>query len=157
MKRNGILNQELARAIAAMGHGDIMILCDAGFPIPREAWRIDLALVQGVPDLETVFRAVSAELITEKVMFMEEFPANNGPLFAKAKLYFDERDFQAVPYGEFTGPIAARAKAIVRSGDFAPWGNLALVSGVDAPRWFTDPAIKVPPFYRERLDRAKRG
>ena len=30
-----ILNAELNHAIASMGHGDLMIVCDAGFPIPE--------------------------------------------------------------------------------------------------------------------------
>ena len=34
MKRNGILNLGLNQALAAMGHGDFLIVCDAGFPIP---------------------------------------------------------------------------------------------------------------------------
>ena len=46
-----------AHAIASMGHGDLMIVCDAGFPIPSSAWRIDLAIVPDVPDLETVLDA----------------------------------------------------------------------------------------------------
>ena len=57
MIRSGILNAELNHAIASMGHGDLMIVCDAGFPIPSAAWRIDLAVVPDVPDLETVLLA----------------------------------------------------------------------------------------------------
>ena len=34
MKRSNLLNSELSYAIASMGHGDLMIVCDAGFPIP---------------------------------------------------------------------------------------------------------------------------
>ena len=52
MKRNGILNFGLNQALAAMGHGDLMIVCDAGFPIPTQASRVDLAIVADVPDLE---------------------------------------------------------------------------------------------------------
>ena len=34
MNRNRLLNAELSHAIASMGHGEFMIVCDAGFPIP---------------------------------------------------------------------------------------------------------------------------
>ena len=54
MKRNGILNLGLNQALAAMGHGDFMIVCDAGFPIPAQVSRVDLAIVADVPDIETV-------------------------------------------------------------------------------------------------------
>lgn len=50
MKRSKLINNELSYAIASMGHGDLMIVCDAGFPIPSSVWRIDLALIPDVPD-----------------------------------------------------------------------------------------------------------
>ena len=38
MKRNRLLNANLSHAIASMGHGDLMIVCDAGFPIPSDGY-----------------------------------------------------------------------------------------------------------------------
>ena len=35
MNKNKLLNSELNYAIASLGHGDLMIVCDAGFPYPR--------------------------------------------------------------------------------------------------------------------------
>ena len=49
MYKGLILNAELNHAIASMGHGDFILVCDAGFPIPNDAWRIDLALTKDVP------------------------------------------------------------------------------------------------------------
>ena len=77
MKRSVILNSELSHAIASMGHGDIMIVCDAGFPIPNSAWRVDLALVKDIPDLETVLSAISQELVVEQVAYAAEMGENN--------------------------------------------------------------------------------
>ena len=59
MKRHGILNLGLNQAIAAMGHGDYLIVCDAGFPIPSEVPRIDLAVIPDLPDIETVLTAIT--------------------------------------------------------------------------------------------------
>jgi len=64
MQRGRILNAELNHAIASMGHGDLMIVCDAGFPIPNNVWRVDLAIVQDIPDLETVLTAASEKSST---------------------------------------------------------------------------------------------
>lgn len=157
MKRSGILNADLCHALGAIGHGDVLMICDAGFPIPRDAWRIDLALVPGVPDHETLFAALAPEFIVETTMFAEEMAANHPALLETARRHFDPRDFRPVPHAELLGPIAARARVIIRSGAFAPWGNFAFVSGVDAPRWFADPAIGRTPFYAERLSRPPRG
>ena len=71
MNRNRLLNAELSHAIASMGHGDLMIVCDAGFPIPSSAWRIDLAFVPDVPDLETVLGPIAENFIAEMVSYAD--------------------------------------------------------------------------------------
>ena len=50
MKKHGILNAHLSMAIAAMGHSDKLVICDAGFPIPAHAEII--ALTQAAAALE---------------------------------------------------------------------------------------------------------
>ena len=44
MKRTGLLNIELSQVIAGMGHGDVLVIGDAGLPVPKGVRRIDLAL-----------------------------------------------------------------------------------------------------------------
>ena len=132
MKRAGILNKGLSEAIASMGHGDTLIVCDAGFPIPEEAWRIDLALIQDVPDLRTVLAVVVEEFIAEKVRIAQELKENNPPLYRNLTELFDERNFELIPQAKMLSEAPRQAKAIVRTGAFDPFGNVALISGVDA-------------------------
>ena len=81
MKRNGILNLGLSQAIAAIWcHGDHLIVCDAGFPIPSSVPRIDLALLPDIPDLETVLRAIHGDFVAEKVAYATEMAQNNPNL-----------------------------------------------------------------------------
>ena len=80
MKLGSILNKDLNEAIAAMGHGDLMIVCDAGFPIPRDAWRIDLAIKQDLPDLKTVLELINGDMYAEKVVWAEEVAQYNPNL-----------------------------------------------------------------------------
>jgi len=152
MKRNGILNLGLNQAIAAMGHGDLMIVCDAGFPIPSHVPRVDLAIVQDVPDLETVLTAICGELIVEKVSYAEEMAANNPKLKEKVDRLFADAEIVPVPHAEILGGLANKAKFIVRTGAFDPWGNLLLYSGVDVPKWFAKPGTVVPPYYQSRMN-----
>lgn len=153
MKRGRILNQALSEAIASLGHGEIMMIVDAGFPIPRDAWRIDLAVVPGVPSLETLYAAIAPELIVEKVMFAQQVIDHNGPLLRLLKTWFDERDFAPVSYEETVGPLARRAKVIVRSGAVDPWGNIALQSGVDYSAYFSNGEITRPDPIRTLIER----
>ncbi len=49
------------------------------------------------------------------------------------------------------GEMAAKAKVIVRTGAFDPWGNILLYSGVDVPRWFDKPGVVAPDYYARKL------
>jgi D-ribose pyranase len=157
MKRSNLLNAELSYAIASMGHGDLMIVCDAGFPIPESAWRIDLALVPDVPDLETVLTAIGGDFIAETVSYAAEMAENNAPLLAKVQRIFADSSFDPIPHAQILSEMAAKAKVIVRTGAFDPWGNILLYSGVDAPVWFSKPGLKVPEVYRKRVEQMQRG
>jgi D-ribose pyranase len=151
MKRNGILNLELNQAIAAMGHGDLMIICDAGFPIPSQVTRVDLAIVADVPDLETVLTAISRDFIAEKFGYANEMANNNPRLKDKVDRIFAGAELVTFPHTEILTELAAKAKFIVRTGAFDPWGNIVLYSGVDVPKWFTKPGTVVPEYYASRM------
>ncbi len=156
MKCGKILNADLSYAIASMGHGDLMIVCDAGFPIPEEVWRIDLSIVQDVPDLETVLTAVSGAFIAEKISYAAEMTENNPPLLEKVKRIFSASEHIPIPHQQILTEMAAKAKVIVRTGAFDPWGNILLYSGVDAPVWFSKPGLNVPPEYVKIVERMKK-
>ena len=70
---------------------------------------------------------------------------------------FGPEDLATVGHAEMLSEMGGRAKVIVRTGDFNPWGNIALVSGVDAPRWFDRAEVVTPPDYQKRIARTKRG
>lgn len=157
MKSGKILNSELSHAIASMGHTDLMIVCDAGFPIPPDVWRIDLAIVQDVPDLETVLTAISQEFIAERVSYAAEMAENNPPLLEKVQRIFPASDHEPIPHQQILSEMAAKAKVIVRTGAFDPWGNILLYAGVDAPVWFAKPGLKVPEVYAKRVQQMNQG
>lgn len=151
MNRSRLLNAPLAHAIASMGHGDVMIVCDAGFPIPLTAWRIDLAIVPDVPDLATVLRAIAEAFIAEKVAYADTLPANNAPLLKKVREIFSDAEHTMIPHHVILTEMAAKAKVIVRTGAFDPWGNILLYSGVDVPQWFAKPGTVAPDYYAQKI------
>jgi D-ribose pyranase len=151
MIRSGILNAELSHAIASMGHGDLMIVCDAGFPIPSAAWRIDLAVVADVPDLETVLLPISQSLIVERIGFADVLPEYNAPLLSKVKRLFPDAEVEPVKHEVLLTEMAAKAKVIVRTGALDPWGNILLYSGVDVRAYFSKPGVIAPDYYAKKL------
>lgn len=151
MLKGGILNTHLAQALAAMGHGDTLIVCDAGFPIPRDAWRIDLAISKGSPELLPVLEVIAAHFISEKVIYADMIPSHNPTLHQHLQRVFDTCDHETVEHARMVGQMAREAKVIVRTGAYEAWGNIALVSGTDPFAWFERADIKVTEFYQERM------
>jgi hypothetical protein len=70
----------------------------------------------------------------------------------------DRCPIETLPYSQFMSDFANKPKFFVRTGAFEPWGNIALCSGVDAPRWFLkDKGIIVPDYYEERVNYKEKG
>lgn len=157
MKRSGILNPALSSAIASAGHGEVLMIVDAGFPIPLDVERIDLAITIDLPDLRTVLSLAAEEFIAERVTIAAEMADNNPFLERFLRETFADAEFTPVSHVEMLGRVAKSARTIVRTGAFDPWGNVALHSGVDVPRWFAKEGVVVPAYYRERFERAARS
>lgn len=159
MKHGRILNAELSKAIAMMGHGDLFMVCDAGFPIPLDRWRIDLAVTHNVPDLYTVLELVLSELSVEKVLYADLIVGHNQPLLQRLRELFDGTgaELEAVPNDRIMGEVAHNAKAIVRTGAFNPWGNIGMVCGTMPEEWFAIPGTAMPDSYRARQARMRKS
>ncbi len=62
MKKIGVLNRELSEVIARMGHNDMLVIGDAGLPIPACTQRIDLALSKNIPGFIDTVKTIGLEL-----------------------------------------------------------------------------------------------
>jgi D-ribose pyranase len=151
MKRAGVLNADLAHAIACLGHGDRLLVVDAGFPIPTNAWRIDLAIVRNLPDLRSVLDVIADEMIVEGVTVAGEVATHNAPLDDWLRRRWPTAERSTIPHTDMLSSAAAGAKAIVRTGAFDPWGNVLLHSGVDVVAFFAAPGVVVPDYYAGRM------
>ncbi|GGD31292.1 L-fucose mutarotase [Microbacterium faecale] len=151
MKRHGILNAELSGALATLGHTDLLMVVDAGFPIPRSAHRVDLAIAENLPDLRTVLKLISAEMVVEGVVRADDVTSNNPRLDEWLQQEFTDAEFTTRSHADMLGELAQQAKVIVRTGAFEPWGNIGLFCGVDVPRWFGGEGIIAPDYYASKL------
>lgn len=123
MKKSGVLNAELAHVIATLGHGDMLVLGDAGLPVPPGVPCIDLAVTPGVPRLWPVLDAVLSEMEVERAVIAEEARAIAGEFEARLGV------FDRVSHEAFK-EMSADARAVVRTGETTPYANVALISGV---------------------------
>jgi D-ribose pyranase len=127
VKREGIINANLAGAMGRLGHTDLVVVCDAGLPIPPGPVVVDLAFQFGVPTFETVLSGLLEELVVEGASAAEEVHAQNPASHELLSSRFP--DLELVPHEELKRMVA-RAKLVVRTGEATPYSNVILRCGV---------------------------
>ena len=80
MKRLGILNSDIARVLAYMGHTDTLAIGDCGLPIPDTTERIDLAIEFGKPSFMDVLKPVSKDMKFLSIVFIVFSKLEQGDL-----------------------------------------------------------------------------
>jgi D-ribose pyranase len=129
MKKIGILNRYISAVVAGMGHMDTITVADAGLPIPDGVRRIDLALREGLPGLLETVETLAGELQVEKVVVAQETAAVSPHIEEGLKQLFPDAEWTTMPHEEFKA-LTGQSKAVVRTGEFTPYANVILVSGV---------------------------
>ena len=146
MKRTGILNAELSKAVGKMGHGEIILIGDVGCPFPGHDRTVcvDLAVADGVPRVSDVLKVVLQELEVEGYIVSQETKDVSPEVYAEFKGILD--GFQnkgsaltekVIPHPEMknlwlNGAMEGEeVKVFVRTGQRTPYCYIALVAGVD--------------------------
>ncbi|MEU3335057.1 D-ribose pyranase [Streptomyces sp. NPDC006668] len=127
MKKAGILNRHLSGAIAELGHGGGVLVCDAGMPIPKGPQVVDLAFRAGVPSFAVVLDGLLAELVVEGATAAKEVQGANPAVSALLEDEFPE--LELVPH-ERLKELSAQARLVVRTGEARPYANVLLRCGV---------------------------
>jgi D-ribose pyranase len=129
MKKRGVLHSALAKVIAGMGHGDLLVIADAGLPVPTGVPCIDLAVRCGLPPMLDVTQAVAEELQVEELVVADELLARDEALPAALRQLFPDARFRHISHRELKRK-SEQARAIVRTGEYTPYCNVVLASGV---------------------------
>ncbi|MFH9296869.1 D-ribose pyranase [Streptomyces sp. NPDC017520] len=127
MKKSGILNRHLAGAIAELGHGDGVLICDAGMPIPPGPRVIDLAFRAGTPSFAEVLDGLLDELVVEGATAAREIHDANPEAAALLDGHFPW--LEVVPHDELKA-LTAATRLVVRTGEARPYANVLLRCGV---------------------------
>ena len=153
MKKGGILNCDICSLIGEAGHGDMIMVSDAGFAIPEDVWRIELALEQNSPSVERVLELLFQELIIEKYIVAAEMEEVNPVALENYRKIYSGTTIkeELVPHGEIVSELAPACRAVIRTGAFSPYGSIILFPAIDAPEWYKAPGVKVPDFYKDRV------
>lgn len=129
MKKQGILNAQLAGCVAALGHKDLFMIGDAGMPIPAGVTVIDLAVCQGVPTFRQVMDAVLKEVAVEGCYLADEIRESNQELHTYIKEKLENVEYEYMPHDDLK-KLSAKARFAIRTGEFTPYPNVILRAGV---------------------------
>ena len=128
MKKQGIINAQLAGCIAALGHKDMFMIADAGMPIPKETPIIDLALTFGVPSFQQVMDAVLKEVCVEDYTIAEEIEPYNQNLLSYIENRLPGIQGKRIPHDELKKQMV-NLKFVIRTGEDTPYPNIILTAG----------------------------
>ncbi|TDR71434.1 D-ribose pyranase [Paludibacterium purpuratum] len=129
MKKTVLLNSALSEVIARLGHGDMLVIGDAGLPIPAGPQRIDLAVCRGTPGMLAVLEAVASEMQIESAIVASELSERNPSLLAAMQGHVGSAQVETMDHEAFK-QMTAGAVAMVRTGECTPYANIILRAGV---------------------------
>jgi D-ribose pyranase len=132
MKKTPLLNIALSRVIASLGHGDLLLIVDAGMPVPPGVELIDLAVTQGTPSFTSVLDTVLSEMQVQGHVLADEMLAVQPPGLARVAALTEAGSLgerQLLSHAELKR-LSRSARAIVRTGECQPYSNIGLIAGV---------------------------
>ncbi|MFE7095532.1 D-ribose pyranase [Streptomyces erythrochromogenes] len=127
MKKTGILNRHLAGALAELGHTDLVVVCDAGLPIPPGPTVVDLAFTPGTPSFADILHGLLQEITVEAASAAKQAREANPEAIALLTRHFD--DLELISHEDLKARTRT-ARLVVRTGEARPYANVILRCGV---------------------------
>ncbi|MGO5053519.1 D-ribose pyranase [Lachnospiraceae bacterium LCP25S3_G4] len=129
MLKEGIFHPQLSRVLAEIRHMDMLIIGDAGLPIPKGVERIDLGWKEGNPGYLEVLEAIEKTLVIEGAIFAKEALEVSPEIHKKALGILPKSiTINYVSHKELK-EMSKNVKAIVLTGEFTGYTNVILVAG----------------------------
>jgi len=129
MKKQGILNMQLAKLIAGCGHFDYFAVVDAGCPIPKGVEIVDLALTAEIPGWIDVLKATFEELGVETCTVANELFSEKHGRLGELKALIPDIQIDTIPHAQFKKELA-NMKFVVRTGECLHFCNAIFMCGV---------------------------
>lgn len=132
MQKVGILNSNIAKVLADMGHTDRIVIGDCGLPAPAGTEKIDLALRLGEPKFIDVTAEVAKYMEVQKIYVAPETKEQNPAQWDALHKVFpeDKVEWVILDSHETLKAMEKNAKAVIRTGEITPFSNVVLESGV---------------------------
>jgi D-ribose pyranase len=128
MLRTGILNPQINSLLSRVRHTNTLVIADRGFPFWPSLETIDISLVDGIPTVLDVLRAIRPNFVIGKAWMAEEFLHNNA---AETRAAFTAAlegiAVEHQPHTDFKRRVP-QAIGLIRTGDTIQYANLIIES-----------------------------
>jgi len=128
MLKSGILNPAINSLLSRVRHTNALVIADRGFPFWPEIETVDISLVDDIPRVLDVLRAIRQNFVIGAAFMADEFRAANGPETQQA--YFNALSGISTtfePHIQFKMRVP-RAIGLIRTGDTTQYANVILES-----------------------------
>lgn len=128
MLKTGILNPHINSLLSRVRHTNTLVIADRGFPFWPQIETVDISLVDDVPTVLQVFKAIQANFVIGQIYMAAEFQAHNTPE-TQAALAQAIGSIPLIyqPHVEFKRRVP-EAIGLIRTGDTVQYANMILVS-----------------------------
>lgn len=130
MKTDGLLNPQILQAVAALGHTQLLVIADAGLPVPKGVPVIDVSVSGGIPGFFQVLEAVKGELVMESFIYANEMQTQNPEGFRQLESTLSGLPMRAVAHTAFKA-LLEQANVIIRTGECSKFANVILIGGTN--------------------------
>jgi D-ribose pyranase len=128
MLKTGILNPQVNSLLSRIRHTNLLVIADRGFPYWPKLETIDLALVDDIPRVLDVIRAVRPNFVIGRAWMAKEFlPINSAKVQQEFRDAFGDLAIEFETHIELKKRTAG-AIGLIRTGDTIPYSNVVLES-----------------------------
>jgi len=129
MINSGILNPQILSLLARVRHTNAIVIADRGFPFWPMIETVDVSVVDDLPTVLQLIKALRANHNFTQAYMAKEFKANNFKItqekFAKT---LKRIPVKFEPHIEFKKRVP-HAIGLIRTGDTVQYANTILISG----------------------------
>jgi D-ribose pyranase len=128
MLKSGILNPHINSLLARVRHTNTLVIADRGFPFWPQLETIDISLVDGLPAVLDVLRAIRPNFIIGQAWMAEEFKRENtDEVQRQLSAVMEGVPLAFEPHDSFKERVP-NAIGLIRTGDVIQYANIIIES-----------------------------
>lgn len=128
MLRTGILNPQINSLLSRVRHTNTLLIADRGFPSWAAIETVDLSLVDDIPRVLDVLRAILPNFTIGRIAMAEEFRQHNSSaVVTEFSRVMSGLEVQFQPHIDFKKRVP-EVTGIIRTADTTQYANMILES-----------------------------